>query len=449
VIVAPSEQVNKELLWQLAVYDMAGMDPHHGQHRAIEAMAKARFTVLVCGRRFGKTRAVAMRCIAELLRPDRRIWVVAPTHDLTRRVWRAMKPVLLKKVLPSLPQWGLVQPRIVRDIDSAQGRELELSNGSFIAAKSADNLTSLLGEGLDLAVLDESARMTEEAWSSAILPALLDRRGKAVLATTPLGYDWNEELFGFGQDPEMPEWASLRSPSWENTHLPADAIESLKRTMSTQTYKQEICAEFCQRTGAVFADFDRAKHLETVEFVDRWPVMVGIDWGYRNFAVIAAQVDPDGGELRIFDELLLENVTTGDALEAIRRKPWASRIQMFCPDPAGVGTNMHTGQTDIAMLRAAFPRAEVRYSHRPEHRSPEWRAARIRDELMRCTGERRIVVDHGCRAVISMFERAHYSERGLETLVKDSTTHMMDALGYLIVGTQHLEAPRIMARKPF
>jgi hypothetical protein len=69
-----------------ALFEDLGYEPHAGQlavHRST-----ARFRVVACGVRWGKTFAAAMEAIAAALEPKESAigWVVAPTYDLADRV---------------------------------------------------------------------------------------------------------------------------------------------------------------------------------------------------------------------------------------------------------------------------------------------------------------------------------------------------------------------------
>ena len=62
-------------------------------------------------------------------------------------------------------------------------------------AKSADNLSSLLGEGLDWLIVDEAARLKSEVWQSHLSQRLVDKVGWALLASTPRGANWFYKLY--------------------------------------------------------------------------------------------------------------------------------------------------------------------------------------------------------------------------------------------------------------
>jgi len=49
-------------------------------------------------------------------------------------------------------------------------------------------------------VIDEAAYVDEAAWTEALRPALTDRRGSALLISTPNGLNWFHAAWLRGQD---------------------------------------------------------------------------------------------------------------------------------------------------------------------------------------------------------------------------------------------------------
>ena len=63
------------------------IQPLHEGHLLI-AGDEARFKVLACGRRWGKTLLVVLMALAVIFQPRRRIWIVAPDYGLCEKVFR-------------------------------------------------------------------------------------------------------------------------------------------------------------------------------------------------------------------------------------------------------------------------------------------------------------------------------------------------------------------------
>ena len=69
--------------------------PHYGQTKLhYPTKDSARFFVMVCGRRFGKTTASAMEATYYASQPDKKIWLVGLSYDkadlMFREVWKNM-----------------------------------------------------------------------------------------------------------------------------------------------------------------------------------------------------------------------------------------------------------------------------------------------------------------------------------------------------------------------
>lgn len=207
-------------------------------------LAGARFMVISCGRRFGKTMLCAFIVIWDALNnPKHNIWIVAPTFPQTDILW--------EMVLEYLPRPAIKQVY--------EGKKLiELKNGSRIWAKSADNPQALVGRGLDLIVFDEASMCDIAAWNY-MRPALGDRKGKAIFPTTPKGKNWFYDIFM--KDPknggEDPDYVSFHYPSMDNEFLDPNEFVSMTKDLPQMMYKQEILAEFIESGGEVFRNLNR------------------------------------------------------------------------------------------------------------------------------------------------------------------------------------------------
>jgi len=206
--------------------------------------SNARFRVVCCGRRFGKTRLAVLIALAEMLQGGSVLWI-APTHDKAMIGWR-----LFEELVAQIP--GVTVQR-------GNGR-IEY-NGGWIAVRSADTEGGLRGEGLSLVVVDEAAhiRDLERIWQQELRPSLTDRKGRAVFISTPRGFNYFYDLF------KMPErdadWQSWQFPSSANPFLDPAEIEAARRELPALVFRQEYLAEFVQLSGAMF----RREWFEIVE----------------------------------------------------------------------------------------------------------------------------------------------------------------------------------------
>jgi hypothetical protein len=207
-------------------------------------LSQARYRIVCCGRRAGKSFAAAAELKeAALCNPGAVVWYVAPVYATAERVFG-----LLQRSLP-----GPVIKRV-----SLSKLRLELVNGSVCEFKSAEIPDNLRGEGLALLILDEAARIAGDCWRAVLRPALADKRGRLLAISTPAGRGgWFFELFQRGQDPLESEYQSFSFPSWSNLIVfPKGAadpeIASLRASLPSDLFRQECEAVFIQDGGVVF-----------------------------------------------------------------------------------------------------------------------------------------------------------------------------------------------------
>jgi len=250
-------------------------EPHEGQKVILNS--KARYKVVCCGRRFGKS-ILAVNTLLEhaLTNSDHTYWYVGPTFRQAKTIaWRFLMSRI--KMLPTN----------YRKKMKINGTELsiEFPNGSLLELKGVERPDNLLGTGLNGVVLDEYATDTfgtYPIWKEIIRPSLSDKRGWAIIISTPRGYNHFYELFDFAQNGSDEDWAAWRMPSSMNPVLSKKELESARRELGEDLYSQEYEAEFKKRSGLVYANFDRTLHvLDEVDLKTSgsWSLEIGIDFG--------------------------------------------------------------------------------------------------------------------------------------------------------------------------
>jgi hypothetical protein len=138
-------------------------------------------------------------------------------------------------------------PHRVIDDDTRSQRFVVQNLGggtSELRGKSTDNTASLLGEGLDFLVLDEAAKIRAEVWESYLAPRLVDRKGRALLISTPRGTDWFHGEYKRGQKGRHPDYASWRAPTTDNPAIDAAVVEAERGKLSKDAFAQEYEAVF-------------------------------------------------------------------------------------------------------------------------------------------------------------------------------------------------------------
>jgi phage terminase large subunit-like protein len=227
--------------WKPRLWSLFRFEPHEAQSSLL--LSPARFRVAACGRRFGKSFAAASDAIVYALM-GARVWVVAPTYDLTTPITNALMELILRFPTP-----------YIRVAKRSPPQRYESITGGVIETRTAENPDNLQGRALDLLIVDEAATITDpQIWKQYLRPMLIDRKGHAVFISTPKRMNWFYDMFMAGME-HNPYFASFRFPSYANPYLPPGEIESLKQDMSEDDIRQEIEAEFLPDGGTVFRTF--------------------------------------------------------------------------------------------------------------------------------------------------------------------------------------------------
>lgn len=292
--------------------------PHEGQLEVLKS--DARFKVVVCGRRFGKTLLAIITILSAALdRPDGLYWYIAPTYRQAKNIaWR-----LLMSRINLFPKWW-------RDKCKTEKNTLtiELPNHSIIELKGAQDPDSLVGSGLDGVVLDEyamDAYGTAPVWKEAIRPALSDKQGWAIFISSPRGYNHFFELYDYAQSHEAEDWQAWKMPTSKNPYIPKKELRTARAEIGADLFSQEYEAEFMKRSGLVYKEFSREVHVidpfEPKDIPSQWTLEIGLDFGASHpTAAIFVMFDHVADIAYVVDEHYESEWTTERHVAAISTK---------------------------------------------------------------------------------------------------------------------------------
>jgi hypothetical protein len=209
---------------------------HAGQIDASKFIEDNRFSVLRCGRRWGKT------LYGEDLAANDALdgWPVgyfAPSYKILSEVYtncvRRLAPTITAKSSPKGD--GVIR----------------LMTGGRIDFWSLENEQAGRSRKYKRVFVEEAAfakpNMTD-IWEKSIAPTLIDLRGAAVVLSNTRGVNTDNWMYNICTDPKS-EWRDFHAPSWANPHLPPDEIERWRKTMPPLVFRQEIEAEFVDWSG--------------------------------------------------------------------------------------------------------------------------------------------------------------------------------------------------------
>jgi predicted phage terminase large subunit-like protein len=198
----------------------------------------ARFKVVSAGRRFGKSRLAAWILIIKALQSGSKdVFYIGPTFQQAKDIMWGM----LKELLEGTE---LIQST------HENTATMTLVNGRKISLKGSDRPDTLRGVGLAYVVLDEYASMKVEVWEQIIRPTLSDVKGGALFIGTPAGKNHFYTLYTEAENED--DWENFQFNSTDNPLIDPEEIETARKTMSTQAFRQEFEASFVSFTGGIF-----------------------------------------------------------------------------------------------------------------------------------------------------------------------------------------------------
>lgn len=396
---------------------------HDGQQAVWRS--RARFRVVVAGRRWGKTQLARAFLFARALADGPgRYWYVAPTRDDAKDImWNDLKAACD-------PSW-VAGGHAISETDLS----IALRTGAVVRLCSAEKGDGLRGRPLKALVLDEYADMDEALFSEILRPSLADFKAPALFIGTPKSYNHFYEVFRRGRDAEFAgRWASWQFRSIDNPFIDPDEIAEARRTTDPRTFRQEWEASFEALAGRVYYAFRRDVHVASVALDPAAPVAVAFDFNVDPATAVIGQ--RFGESVRVWREVFVTHAG-GEATRAAARAAralleqarWTGAVQLY-GDPAGKAQKT-TGPADHAILRETFPGASWRVRNAAPHVRD--RIAAVNGRCESADGAHHCAVDPSCAHLIADLEQVTFDEHG--AIRKDGgtlLTHISDAFGYWV-----------------
>lgn len=283
-----------------------------------------RFLVWDCGRRAGKSKGGGREAALQCMVPESYVWIVGPKMDLAEKEFRVVWDMCVRKGIPGLKVTG----------KSKREHWIEFENGSFIECRTEENPDQLIGEGVDLMIVVEAARLKPMTWEELLRPTLADKPGRAIFSSTPRGRNFFHRLFLYGQDPAYAvangeagdEWWSIQAPSSSNPLILRSEIERVERQIAADpvtnaVLRQEWMAEFITYAGIVFPEFTREVHVRAERYVAGQKTMLWVDPGITNpYACLLVQITGDE-TIRVLGEVYRTGKVT-DEIISLAQHEW-------------------------------------------------------------------------------------------------------------------------------
>jgi hypothetical protein len=262
--------------------------------------APYRYRVVVCGRRWGKSRlALATGIMAAMGR------LPNPDGGLITFPYDPASPPTVVFAMPTLKQCKKIFWKPLVNLLAGQPF-VESINRSEHTIKLVGDLPEIVCVGLNdgdgdrvrgfrIAALlaDEWQDVKPGIWDEVLQPAMADTPGSIALFTgTPKGKI--NHLYKFDlRSQKFDDWGSFRFHTADNPFIPRDEIARAEATQEPRVFRQEWQASYEDFPGQIF-DHLEDKHLRDDVPTEFKRVVMGVDWGDVNPALFVAGKDNDG-----------------------------------------------------------------------------------------------------------------------------------------------------------
>ncbi len=245
---------------------------HAGQLAAWDALGDARYAVVRCGRRWGKT-LMASTMICDGAARGENWGLFAPDYKITSETYRDIFEILAPITISASKIDG-----VIRCVGGGRVDFWTLNNPRAGRSRKYHGV-----------VIDEAAFAGDDmqaVWEQSIKPTLLDYRGVGWVFSTPAGKDDENWFYYICTDPGS-EFVEFQAPTSTNPYLPVDEIEKLERENSPEVYRQEYLAEFVDWSGVAFFPLEKLLVPSGALGPDGAPVMVPVPMPTKCDTVLA------------------------------------------------------------------------------------------------------------------------------------------------------------------
>lgn len=243
--------------------------PHPAQRAVLDCTA--RFRVMMCGRRFGKS-LISQNISVEDGVQRKNIAYVTPTYQLGK--------IFFQEILKTIP----VEIYRKNETDLV----INFITGGSIRFFTGEKLDAMRGLKFHLVIIDEASYIAnlKEGWENSIRPTLTDYKGRCIFLSTPKGKNFFYSLYLKSGEPD---WQSFKFTTYDNPYIDREEIDAAKMQLPNAVFEQEYMANPMENAANPFgSDHINAcvKELskEPTEYygidlaksVD-WTVIIGLD----------------------------------------------------------------------------------------------------------------------------------------------------------------------------
>jgi len=267
-------------------------EPHINQDPILDS--EARFVVLMCGRRFGKSELSQIKLITKAITGEQ-IAYITPTYKLAKQFY--------EKLSGSLPY---------------QSKDLKIyfPNGGLVEFFTGERLDNLRGRKFHGVIIDEASYISnlEDGWLNSIRPTLTDYKGWALFLSTPRGKNFFYSLYMKGGEEN---WQSFKYTTYDNPYIDHSEIEEARKQLPAPVFEQEYLANPMENAANPFGSHNIR---DCIRPMSGEPVCFGIDLAKSYDWSVIIGLD-SGGNTAYFDRFQKDWYGTKEAIKKLPRKP--------------------------------------------------------------------------------------------------------------------------------
>lgn len=243
--------------------------PHAAQRAVLDS--PARFRVMMCGRRFGKS-LISQNISIENGLANKKVAYITPTYQLGKTFFQEICKVLPEKIYKK----------------NETDLTINFITGGQIRFFTGERLDALRGLKFHLVIIDEASYIAnlEDGWLNSIRPTLTDYKGLAIFLSTPRGKNFFYSLYMKGGEPD---WEAFKFTTYDNPHIDPSEVDAAKFQLPNVVFEQEYMANPMENAANPFGSehinacvkdgiAGKAEYygIDLAKSVD-WTVIIGLD----------------------------------------------------------------------------------------------------------------------------------------------------------------------------
>ena len=239
----------------------AGLEPDRWQAQVLRTDSKR--LQLLCCRQSGKSTVAGALAVHQVTaKQNALVLLLSPSLRQSSELFRKVTTVYRQTARQSV------------SIKQESALKLELANGSRLIALPGTEETTRGFSGVDLLIIDEAARVSDELYYS-VRPMLSVSGGRLVALSTP----WGRKGWFYHEWSHSEHWEKIRIPAMDCPRLTEEILDQECESLGEAWYRQEYLCEFVDAgaEGFIYADWvEECASLEWEPNRDA-PTDIGLD----------------------------------------------------------------------------------------------------------------------------------------------------------------------------